>query len=102
MSKKDKNEGLLLVVVFVGLILLCFLYAVLKSQEDSWIKDENGNWIQHGHPSTMTYTVCMDTCKQYNMSGFMIVKDVCQCVKPDLECAPNKLGTVALECKEVT
>ena len=49
----------------------------------------------------MSYALCADTCKQNNMTGYVIVKGVCQCIKPDLECVPSKLGTIALECMEV-
>jgi len=50
---------------------------------------------------TNSYQVCKDTCNQYNMSSYILVKDVCQCIKSDLICTPNKIGTIALECKEI-
>jgi hypothetical protein len=37
----------------IGIILLVLiLLLILRSPEDSWIKDERGCWIKHGMPST--------------------------------------------------
>ena len=45
------NLKILIFVVIVGLLLIAGLVFVLRSPEDSWIKDSNGTWIKPGVPS---------------------------------------------------
>ncbi len=43
-------KKVLAVVVFM-LLLLFFLRFVVGGPEDSWICDQNGQWVKHGHPA---------------------------------------------------
>jgi len=42
------------IFLFIGiLILTSVIVFILRSPEDSWIKDEKGIWIKHGNPSVI-------------------------------------------------
>jgi len=40
------------VVLIIALILIVGLLFLIRSPEDSWIKDSRGIWIKHGAPAT--------------------------------------------------
>jgi len=48
---KNKNRKFLLILLVIIFILI-FLLLFLRKDEDSWIKDKRGVWIQHGKPSS--------------------------------------------------
>jgi uncharacterized protein (UPF0276 family) len=43
----------LTVLMALGVLLL-----VLRSNEDSWIKDSSGNWVKHGNPAIQDFDSC--------------------------------------------
>lgn len=53
MQKQTRNKWILIVaVILVSLIVLGFVLIILRGEEDTWIKDADGNWIKHGNPSS--------------------------------------------------
>ncbi|MFA6492629.1 MAG: hypothetical protein WCV58_00565 [Patescibacteria group bacterium] len=57
-SKKSKKIiiGIVFFIVFFAL-LIC-----LRGSEDTWIKDENGNWVKHGNPSGSAPVTNFEEC----------------------------------------
>jgi hypothetical protein len=47
---KSKMKNLYWIIGIILLVLVLLL--ILRSPEDSWIKDERGCWIKHGNPSS--------------------------------------------------
>jgi len=43
--------------IIIGIVLvIAAILITLRLNEDSWIKDEQGNWIKHGNPSSQAPT----------------------------------------------
>lgn len=40
-----------LILIIAGVLVLAGIFIVLRSSEDSWMKNEKGVWIEHGAPS---------------------------------------------------
>ena len=38
------------IIIIVTIIVLGFVFVILRGQEDTWIKDSRGVWIKHGNP----------------------------------------------------
>lgn len=41
------------ILIAIGILIILFAVLILlRGNEDSWIKDNNGNWVRHGNPSS--------------------------------------------------
>lgn len=49
MSIIKRSKVLTIIIIFSIFIILLFVF--LRSDEDSWIKDERGVYVKHGNPS---------------------------------------------------
>lgn len=47
-----ENKLAIAVVIFLMILIALSLLLVFRGEEDSWIRDKDGNWIKHGNPST--------------------------------------------------
>lgn len=47
-----------LLIALVGIIAALLILITLRGQEDTWIKDKNGNWVVHGNPSIVDFETC--------------------------------------------
>jgi hypothetical protein len=46
----------LLAIIILAIIVL--LVAILRGDEDTWIKDKSGQWVKHGNPSIQDFDSC--------------------------------------------
>ena len=56
MIYRPKNKKLVIlafILIFAGILFLLF-----RGQEDTWVKDRNGNWIMHGNPEVKDFDSC--------------------------------------------
>ena len=53
MKNKTKFKLKPWMIVGIVLIALVLLFIILRSQEDGWIKGDNGVWVMHGNASSM-------------------------------------------------
>jgi hypothetical protein len=51
MKKKKLFFRILIIVAFVLIFIIGLNFIVLRMDEDSWIKNNNGVWIKHGNPA---------------------------------------------------
>ena len=50
-------------IIIVGIIIvLGIVLMLLRGDEDTWIKDSNGNWVKHGNPTEVTD---FNSCAKY-------------------------------------
>ena len=57
MVLKPKNKKITMIagtLLVIGIIV--FIFA--RSDEDTWIKDKNGNWVMHGNPEVQDFETC--------------------------------------------
>lgn len=57
MSIWTKNKKTIIiagVILLVGITLLVFV----RGDEDTWIKDANGQWVMHGNPEVKDFESC--------------------------------------------
>jgi hypothetical protein len=45
-----ENMKKTILIISAILIILILTFIILRSQEDTWIKDKRGVWIKHGNP----------------------------------------------------
>ncbi len=70
-TKKDKQEEkvnfkpnnkqkalITMIVAGVLLIVAIVIFAMLRANEDTWIKDNNGEWVMHGNPTIKDFDSC--------------------------------------------
>ena len=54
---KIKNKKIAVVagvLIVIGIIVLI----VARGDEDTWIKDKNGDWVKHGNPAIQDFDSC--------------------------------------------
>jgi len=62
----------LLIIIIIGFIVILFL---VRSPEDSWIKDERGVWVKHGVPAeTPDYVKAQQDTIQCSLDLYQIKK----------------------------
>lgn len=54
---KPKNKKIT-VVAGVLLVIGIVVFIVARSNEDTWIKDSDGNWVKHGNPVIYDFDSC--------------------------------------------
>jgi hypothetical protein len=43
----------------LGIIIgLAVVFVAIRGEEDTWIKDKNGNWVKHGNPAIQNFESC--------------------------------------------
>jgi hypothetical protein len=45
-----QNKSIYLILIFILLLIGGIIITIIKSNEDTWIKDEKGVWVTHGNP----------------------------------------------------
>ena len=54
---RPKNKKIIIIAgifLILGIIILIFV----RGNEDSWVKDGNGNWVMHGNPAIKDFESC--------------------------------------------
>lgn len=54
---KPKNKKIA-VVAGVLLVIGIIVFVAARSNEDTWIKDSDGNWVMHGSPTVHDFESC--------------------------------------------
>lgn len=49
---QNKSNKTLWIIIGLVAIVMAVVLVLLRGDEDTWIKDDSGNWIKHGNPSS--------------------------------------------------
>jgi hypothetical protein len=52
----------LLTIVVIMVALTGMVLLLLRGDEDTWIKDDSGNWVKHGSPTSSAPVTSFDEC----------------------------------------
>jgi len=52
--KNKKLAIIFAVLLVVGVIVLI----LVRGDEDTWVKDADGKWVEHGHPAIHDFETC--------------------------------------------
>ena len=55
-----KTKKLILIIVI--LVAATVVLLILRGDEDTWVKDKNGNWVKHGNPSSPAPVANFEEC----------------------------------------
>jgi hypothetical protein len=57
MKLKPKNKK---AVAITGVLLVIgiVVFVIARSNEDTWVKDSDGNWVKHGNPAIYDFDSC--------------------------------------------
>jgi len=84
-------SGMLIYILLFSFILFAMVIGIMHCSANSCVTSQYKYSIN----------LCTDMCEEIDMNGQILVGGLCQCTSKELSCEPNKLGTIALECKEV-
>lgn len=47
-------------IIIIGIIIIAVIVVLmfLRGDEDTWIKDESGQWVKHGNPPIQDFDSC--------------------------------------------
>jgi hypothetical protein len=61
-------------IIIAVVLVLAIVFVLLRSDEDSWIKDSRGVWIEHGNPSKIPAYVIEQQSLLENVSQLYLEK----------------------------
>lgn len=53
-----KYKKILIIIGGIAIFTMALIFAFLRSNEDTWVKDKNGNWVKHGNPTIYNFETC--------------------------------------------